>query len=158
MKKLTEYIFEALTANNDEEVKKLSEEILDILKKQGNLKKFVTTLNKLLEKCSREDNAAVWYAAIKDLFDGEYGNGQKYDAKYENISVKDLYPTQSEIDIENSAKWLSTKFINMGTVDAIFTKNDTAGLELTAIRSAPAIVCVAGISSMSACDTTLNFS
>ena len=52
MKKLTEYIFEALTSNNDEEVKKLSAEILDILKKQGNLKKFVTTLNKLLEKCS----------------------------------------------------------------------------------------------------------
>ena len=53
MKKLTEYIFEALTANNDEEVKKLSGEILDILKKQGNLKKFVTTMNELLEKCSR---------------------------------------------------------------------------------------------------------
>ena len=124
MKELSEYIFEALTTNNDEEVKKLSGELLDILKKQGNLKKFVTTMNKLLEKCSREDNAAVWYAAIKDLFDGEYGDGQKYDAKYENISVKDLYPTQSEIDIENSAKWLSTKFINMGTVDAIFTKKD----------------------------------
>lgn len=125
MKRLYTYLTEAMSKNlKDEDVKEIADQILTELKKTNNLKKFVDTMNKLLEKCSREDNAALWYAAIKDLFDGEYEDGQQYNASYEDIAIADLYPTQSEIDLENSAKWFTKKFINWNTVENIYTKKD----------------------------------
>ena len=101
MKHLIQYILEQL-----EETKELSDKMLKDLGKKGNLKVFVDELNKILEKTQHGDNTKLWMAALKDLFDGQNEEGKKYTASPgQSISCTDLYPTQSEIDIENSAKW-----------------------------------------------------
>lgn len=101
MKHLAQYIIEKLT-----EVKELSDNLLKDLSKKGNLKQFVNELNRVLDKTHKGDNTKIWMAALKDLFDGQNEDGEKYIASPgQSISCADLYPTQSEIDIENSAKW-----------------------------------------------------
>lgn len=119
MKSITEIINEAL-----DDVESIENEILRQLKKKNNLRSFVEAMNKMLKHSSKDDNGAMWYAAIKDLFDGQKEDGKKYTAHYESILVSDLFPTQSEIDIVNSAKWVLPKFINNGTVDSIFNDDN----------------------------------
>jgi hypothetical protein len=104
MKHLVQYIIEKLEKSED--VKELSDKMLQDLSKKGNLKVFVDELNKILGKTQSGDNTKLWMAALKDLFDGQNEEGKKYTASPgQSISCADLYPTQSEIDIENSAKW-----------------------------------------------------
>jgi hypothetical protein len=119
--------------NNDkdskkaEKVKELRSKIVNSLSKQTDLKSFVGLINQILEKADSKDNASIWYAAIKTLFDGQPDEGVEeveYSAKEANVPVSELYPTQSEIDIVNSAKWTDPKKLNEGAVKAIFTEKD----------------------------------
>lgn len=138
MKKLLDYMLESLLTesdknNNDkdsqkaEKIKELRSKIVKSLTKQTDLKSFVGLINQILEKADSKDNASIWYAAIKTLFDGQPDEGVEeveYSAKEANIPVSELYPTQSEIDIVNSAKWVKEKMLNNGAVKAIFTEKD----------------------------------
>lgn len=138
MKKLLDYMLESLLNESDEnkndkdtekteEIKELRSKIVDSLSKQIDLKSFVGLINQILEKADSKDNASIWYAAIKTLFDGQPDEGVEeveYSAKEANIPVSELYPTQSEIDIVNSAKWVKEKMLNNGAVKAIFTEKD----------------------------------
>lgn len=63
-------IFDGIQSNNHEKDKKISDELLDILKNSDNIKRFTIRLSKLLEEYSREDNAVVWRTAIEGIFDG----------------------------------------------------------------------------------------
>ncbi len=106
MKRLLEYIQEALLFEaDDDKSNKAADKLLKILNAHsGNLTEFVKVLNKALAKADKSDNAKLWIGAIKDLFDGE--RGDQYKAKnHVAVKITDLYPTQSEIDIANSAKW-----------------------------------------------------
>lgn len=138
MKKLLDYMLESLLTesdknNNDkdskkaEKVKELRSKIVDSLSKQTDLKSFVGLINQILEKSDSKDNASIWYAAIKTLFDGQPDEGVEeveYSAKEANVPVSELYPTQSEIDIVNSAKWVEADKLNNGAIKAIFTEKD----------------------------------
>ena len=138
MKKLLDYMLESLLTesdknNNDkdskkaEKVKELRSKIVDSLSKQTDLKSFVGLINQILEKADSKDNASIWYAAIKTLFDGQPDEGVEeveYSAKEANVPVSELYPTQSEIDIVNSAKWVEADKLNNGAIKAIFTEKD----------------------------------
>jgi len=138
MKKLLDYILESLLTesdknNNDkdtektEEIKELRSKIVKSLSKQTDLKSFVGLINQILVKADSKDNASLWYEAIKTLFDGQPDEGVdevEYSAKEANIPVAQLYPTQSEIDIVNSAKWTDPEKLNDGAVKAIFTEKD----------------------------------
>lgn len=113
MKKITEYIIEQLLL--EEEVNKDS--LLQSLNNHaGSLDEFVKALNQALKNADSGDNAKLWMGAIKDLFDGE--NGEDYKAKnHVAIECTKLYPTQSEIDIENSAKWITKDWGAKGVKD-----------------------------------------
>lgn len=114
MKSLTQYFFEKL---DEKQISKASDKLLNELQNHaGNLSEFVKALNSALKNADSGDNAALWIAAIKDLFDGE--KGEQYKAK-NNVAVKiaDLYPTQSEIDIANSAKWATKDWGAKGVAD-----------------------------------------
>ena len=106
MKHLLEYINESLFFESDES-KINADNLLDSLNQHaGKLSDFVEALNTALKHADEDDNAKLWMGAIKDLFDGE--NGDQYKAKnHVAVKVTDLYPTQSEIDIINSAKWIT---------------------------------------------------
>jgi len=108
MKRLTKYIIEQLQINED----KINKDNLlnELNKHSDNLDDFVKELNKALKHADKDDNAKLWMGAIKDLFDGE--NGNQYKAKnHVSLKISELYPTQSEIDIENSAKWISKDWV-----------------------------------------------
>lgn len=138
MKKLLDYMLESLLVESDknnnnkdsekvEKVKELRSKIVNSLSKQTDLKSFVGLINQILEKADSKDNAPIWYEAIKTLFDGQPDDGVeevKYEAKEANIPVSELYPTQSEIDIVNSAKWVDADKLNNGAIKAIFTEKD----------------------------------
>ena len=118
MKHLLEYITEALLfEGNDEESKINSDNLLKALNNHsGNLTDFVNALNSALKHADDKDNAKLWMGAIKDLFDGE--NGEQYKASnHVAVKITDLYPTQSEIDIENSAKWVTKDWGAKGVAD-----------------------------------------
>lgn len=141
MKKLLDYMLESLLNESDEnkndkgsentgKIKELKSKIVNALSKQTDLKSFVGLINRILEKASSDDNAALWYEALKTLFDGQEDNGieeVQYEAQSENIPVSKLYPTQSEIDITNSAKW--TDPTNLNKYNAIYNifKQDDFG-------------------------------
>ena len=140
MKKLLDYVLESLLTESDEnknnnskdpkkleKIKELRSKIVKSLTKQTDLKSFVGLINQILIKADSKDNAPIWYEAIKTLFDGQPDDGVeevKYEAKEANISVSELYPTQSEIDIVNSAKWVNPKMLNNDAVHNIFTQDD----------------------------------
>jgi len=138
MKKLLDYMLESLLTESDknnnnkdsekaEKVKELRSKIVTSLSKQTDLKSFVGLINQILEKADSKDNANIWYAAIKTLFDGQPDEGVEeveYSAKEANVPVSELYPTQSEIDIVNSAKWVESDKLNNGAIKAIFTEKD----------------------------------
>lgn len=121
MKRLLEFINEALLFEEEEGKEKKStaemqEKILELLnKKEGDLGNFVKRLNKILTVASKKDNTKEWLIALKKLFDGKLKNIKadvdKVDLKgpkYTSISVSKLFPTQSEIDLENSIKhWVT---------------------------------------------------
>ena len=124
MKNLLKYINESLFFESDEpEIN--SDNLLKALnKRSGDLKEFVQALNEALKHASKDDNAKLWMGAIKDLFDGEHG--EQYKAQnHVAIKITELYPTQSEIDIENSAKW-ATKSWGAKGVENMF-KNEAFG-------------------------------
>ena len=126
MKHLLEYIAEALLfEGNDEESKITSDNLLKALNNHsGNLTDFVKALNQALKHADDNDNAKLWMGAIKDLFDGE--NGEQYKASnHVAVKITDLYPTQSEIDIENSAKWATKDWGAKGVADMF--KNEAFG-------------------------------
>lgn len=138
MKKLLDYMLESLLNESDEnknsedsknaeKIKELKSKIVSSLTKQTDLKSFVGLINQILIKADSKDNAPIWYEAIKTLFDGQPNDGVeevKYEAKEANIPVSELYPTQSEIDIVNSAKWVKADMLNKGAIKAIFTEKD----------------------------------
>lgn len=140
MKKLLDYMLESLLIESDEnknnnskdhkkleKIKELRSKIVKSLTKQTDLKSFVGLINQILIKADSKDNAPIWYEAIKTLFDGQPDDGVeevKYEAKEANIPVSELYPTQSEIDIVNSAKWVNPKMLNNDAVHNIFTQDD----------------------------------
>lgn len=138
MKKLLDYMLESLLIESDEnkndkgsentgKIKELKSKIVNALSKQTDLKSFVGLINRILEKASSDDNAALWYEALKTLFDGQKDDGIEevtYKAESENIPVSKLYPTQSEIDIVNSAKWVKPDMLNKDAVKAIFNEKD----------------------------------
>lgn len=138
MKKLLDYMLESLLNESDEnkndkdtektaEIKELRSKIVTSLTKQIDLKSFVGLINQILIKADSKDNAPIWYEAIKTLFDGQPNDGVeevKYSAKEADIPVSELYPTQSEIDIVNSAKWVKPDMLNKGAIKAIFTEKD----------------------------------
>lgn len=138
MKKLLDYMLESLLNESDEnknsedsknaeKIKELKSKIVNSLTKQTDLKSFVGLINQILIKADSKDNAPIWYEAIKTLFDGQPNDGVeevKYEAKEANIPVSELYPTQSEIDIVNSAKWVKADMLNKGAIKAIFTEKD----------------------------------
>ena len=121
MKHLTEYILEALLYESedkvdDKKVAKMQKKILELLiQKEGNLSNFVNQLNKILLSANKQDNSKEWLLAIKALFDGDKENIKANidtidfeDPKYGSIPVSKLFPTQSEIDIQNSIKhWVA---------------------------------------------------
>ena len=132
MKHLYEYVLEALLleseeeAPSDEELKKAAGKILGALSDKKKLDEYVKELNSILSgKAEGEDNTKLWLRALAALFSG---NGDpksdtynKYECtgKIEAIPVSKLYPTQNEIDIENSAKW-ATKDWGAKGVDNMF--------------------------------------
>lgn len=116
MKHLIDYITEALLVEGEgKEVNK--DALLDALNDHsGDLTEFVKALNTALKNAGEGDNAKLWIAAIKDLFDGK--NGEAYKAKnHVAVKISELFPTQSEIDIENSAKWATKDWGAKGVAD-----------------------------------------
>ena len=105
----------------------LAVNLIDKLKEQKDLTSYVKAINSVLDGSAVEDkdNTKLYLKVIADIFSGKVDDNHKdmYD-KYtfggeSDISVKDLYPTQSEIDIENSAKW-ATKDWGAEGVDNMF--------------------------------------
>ena len=118
MKRLLEYINEALILEGDDDkVAKMQEKILKLLKqKEGKLSKFVGQLNGILVSANKQDNSKEWLLALKALFDGDKENIKANvktidfsDPVYKAVPVSKLFPTQSEIDLENSIKHWVTK-------------------------------------------------
>ena len=116
MKHLIDYITEALLVEG-EDTKVDKDALLDALNDHsGDLTEFVKALNTALKNAGEGDNAKLWIGAIKDLFDGE--NGEAYKAKnHVAVEVSKLFPTQSEIDIEKSAKWAQGAKFAKGVAD-----------------------------------------
>ena len=118
MKHLYEYVLESLLLESEdkvpsnEELKKAAKKILSALADKEKLDEYVKELNSILSgKADGEDNTKLWLKALALLFSGngdpESDTYNKYECtgKIESISVSKLFPTQSEIDITNSAKW-----------------------------------------------------
>lgn len=120
MKRLLEFINEALLIEEGKtksaDVAKMQEKLLKLLnKKEGNLKNFVGQLNSILLSADKQNNAKEWLLALKALFDGDKenikANVETIDfgkPTYKAVEVSKLFPTQSEIDLENSIKhWVT---------------------------------------------------
>lgn len=92
--------------------------LLRKLRTQNTLTKYVKALNSVLDGSAvggNEDNTKLYLDALSMMFSGKKPSAKNDDAfdKYEfmgerDISVGSLYPTQSEIDITNSAKWATS--------------------------------------------------
>lgn len=98
-------------------MRKAAQDLFALLKEKKSLTDYVGTLNEILkgEKTNGDDNTKLYLETLAKLFSGDGdADGKAYD-KYSckgesiGIAIKDLYPTQSEIDIENSAKWAKKK-------------------------------------------------
>ena len=107
----------------------LAVKLIDALKKQKDLTGYVEAINSILDGSgvNDKDNTKLYLKVIADIFSGKIDDENKdmYD-KYtyegeKDIPVEELYPTQSEIDIENSAKW-ATKDWGANGVDDMFGK------------------------------------
>ena len=113
MKTLYEYIVEELEGKRLDNATKVLKLLND---NSANLETFVKELNAILKQADSNDNAKLWIAAIKDLFGGE--NGSQYKAaNHKALKITELYPTQSEIDIMNSAKWITKDWGAKGVED-----------------------------------------
>ena len=113
MKRLIEFINEELDSSEKKAIKKLYKFLNE---HTGSLEEYVDALNDALKKADKGDNAKYWMVAIKYLFDGEHGKDYKAQ-NHVAVKVTDLYPTQSEIDIENSAKWITKDWGAKGAGD-----------------------------------------
>ena len=118
MKRLLEFINEALIleASDDKKIAKMQNKILKLLnQKEGKLSNFVGQLNSILLSANKQDNSKEWLLAIKALFDGDKENIKANvdtidfdEPTYKAVTVDKLFPTQSEIDLENSIKhWVT---------------------------------------------------
>ena len=132
MKSLTEYIAfvinEGKESNNRKLITKAAQRIITMLKQEESLEDYVETLNDILkgDKPETNENTDLYLKALAIIFSGKDHNVINAYKKYKctgegGISVADLYPTQSEIDIENSAKW-ATKDWGAKGVEAMFGK------------------------------------
>ena len=95
MKSLLKYIVESLIVEKSESAK----DLLDSLKKRNNLSDYVDDLNKMLKNKDAKEvltNAFVLYKG-KHAID--------LDGEITTIPVKNLHPTQNEIDVNNSIGW-----------------------------------------------------
>lgn len=96
-------LFESETSNNDERKKELEKYLKG--KKYGD---YVATLNKMLEDPKAK-------SLLEDGFGGSLGD-TKLKFEVTKIPVKNLRPTQSEIDVEKSIKYPLTKPENIDNV------------------------------------------
>jgi len=111
-----------------EKLQEFTTKLLDALKKQKDLTSYVKAMNTILDGSGvkDKDNTKLYLKVITDIFSGQIDDNNKklYDkytcAGEQDIPVKELYPTQSEIDIENSAKW-ATKDWGAKGVDNMFS-------------------------------------
>ena len=96
------FLFESETSSNDERKKELEKWL-----KGKKLPEYIDTLNKMLE----DPKAKI---LLQDGFGGELGD-TKFKFSVENIPVKNLRPTQSEIDVAKSIDYPLTKPENIDT-------------------------------------------
>ena len=122
-------VFESNDTDDEKKVAKLGKELIKKLKTKEKLDSYVQELNAILKgkDVKDKDNTELYLKVLADIFSGQVDKDNKelYDPyKYEgeyDIPVKDLFPTQNEIDIKNSAKWsYIEKFVD--GVDAMFGK------------------------------------
>lgn len=112
---LIEYILESKSKDEKKSrraISKASKKIIQLLKKQDNLSNYVDTLNKILkgDTPANSENTDLYLKALTNIFSGTDEEVNLVYKKYKcigemGIKVGELFPTQSEIDIENSAKW-----------------------------------------------------
>ena len=93
MKRLIEYIAESLIK---EEISNEAKQIIEKLQKTNNLGEYVDDLNALLKDKDAKQILTKAFVSSGD------DNPIELDAKMEFISVKDLHPTQNEIDVDKS--------------------------------------------------------
>ena len=125
---LVEYILESKMSDaNDKQRKaiaKAAKKIIGMLKNEDNLSDYVDTLNKILmgDKPAQNENTEIYLKALTSILSG---SKKDIDLIYKNykctgevgIPVAELFPTQSEIDIENSAKWATKDWGAKGVAD-----------------------------------------
>lgn len=113
-----EFILEKQDATAKEKRLRAGKRLVKKLREQGDLTEYVKALNSVLDGSAaggKEDNTKLYLDALSMIFSGRKPNTnndayEKYKFVGEmSISVKDLYPTQSEIDIENSARWATSE-------------------------------------------------
>lgn len=95
MKHLAEYIFEKKTpkfANEQERI--IYNKLVEILSRKETLGDYVKQLNEMLKN---KDAKQILTKAF-----GKASSGYKFDGEFENFAVKDLHPTQAEIDVNKS--------------------------------------------------------
>lgn len=97
-----DFIFESETSSNEERKKELEKWL-----KGKKMPDYIKTLNKMLE----DPKAKL---LLQDGFGGELGD-TKFKFSVENIPVKNLRPTQSEIDVAKSIDYPLTKPENIDT-------------------------------------------
>lgn len=112
---LVEYILESKSKDEEKArraISKASKKIIHLLQNQDNLSNYVDTLNKILkgDAPTKSENTDLYLKALTNIFSGSDEEVSLVYKKYKcvgemGIKVADLFPTQSEIDIENSAKW-----------------------------------------------------
>jgi len=124
---LLEYILESKSKDLEKSRKaiaKASKKIIQLLQNQDNLSDYVDTLNKILkgDAPAHSENTDLYLKALTNIFSGTDEEVNLVYKKYKcigetGINVGELYPTQSEIDIENSAKWATKDWGAKGVVD-----------------------------------------
>lgn len=101
MKHLSEYVIAHLFEAKEEEISQAElKNLYDFLKKlaeKDSLGDYVQQLNAMLED---KDAKQILIKAF-----GKAKHGYKFDGAVKNIPVKDLHPTQSEIDVDKSIGW-----------------------------------------------------
>ncbi len=101
MKHLSEYVIAKLFEVKEEEISQAElNNLYNFLKKlaeKDSLGDYVKQLNTMLED---KDAKQILIKAF-----GKAEHGYKFDGAVKNIAVKDLHPTQSEIDVDKSIGW-----------------------------------------------------
>ena len=96
--------------DNQNKLRKAAKKLFNLLQKKEDLSSYVETLNNVLKGKDTGDNTELYLKALTTIFNGKGDKNSKAYSQYTcegetDIPVNELYPTQSEIDIENSAKW-----------------------------------------------------